>query len=252
MTMTNENEQRQWPGLSWRILVRDWKAPRQNIHDLSSDGTSWFDELVVGDWFHLEWMHGRTWWMRVGDASIYVTIPKEKQPVLQIQRGVYHACPSPEEDAQALAEVDPHDDAYGPDDLKGEYYKCLPSAEVQGAMVAVNPRDPSRIVRMVFGRRMATALLSFLVDGSNENLYVWGPTHGSYEQIAAECGIDYRRCLRGKAKLACRAWSLTFEDNDESSIVDADARAKCKAVVEHFFNGKSIDGGSVSTQGSES
>jgi hypothetical protein len=111
---TTEEKGAQWPGLSWRVLVRDWQSPHKNIHDMEGDGTSWFDELVIGDWFHLEWMHGREWWLALGDASIYITVPKDRPPVLQIQRGVYGACPSSEQDEQSLAETDPDDDPYTP------------------------------------------------------------------------------------------------------------------------------------------
>jgi hypothetical protein len=111
----------QWPGLFWRVLIRDWQSPQKNVHDIKGDGSSWFDELVVGDWFHMEWMHGRCWWLRLGDASIFVTVPKGKPPVLQIKRGVYHPCPSQEEDEQVLSETDPDDDAFAPKDPTREY-----------------------------------------------------------------------------------------------------------------------------------
>jgi len=104
-----------WPGLKWRVLARQWEHPDRAVLDIGGDGSSWFDELVVGNWLHLEWMHGRTWWLRLGDASIYVTVPKGKTPpIIQIQRGAYYECPTAELDEANLAKVDPEDDPYGP------------------------------------------------------------------------------------------------------------------------------------------
>lgn len=102
-----------WPGLSWRFLARDWNDPGRETHDLSSDGATWFDELVVGDWLHIEWMSGRRWWMRLGDASINVTIPKDRDPIVQIERFVYYQRPSPEEEERSLEDGDVNFGPYG-------------------------------------------------------------------------------------------------------------------------------------------
>jgi hypothetical protein len=48
-----------------------------------------FDELVVDQWFHLEWMDGDQWWARIGDARISVTIDESGIPTVDIERGVY-------------------------------------------------------------------------------------------------------------------------------------------------------------------
>lgn len=37
-----------------------------------------FDELVIGDWFHLEQMHAQAYWMRIGGYHIWVREEKGK------------------------------------------------------------------------------------------------------------------------------------------------------------------------------
>lgn len=105
-----------WPGLPWRFLARDWHDPDREIFHLMSDRTTWFDELAVGDWFHIEWMHGRHWWMRVGDARINVAVPKGAPPVLDIERGVYGPEPTPELMEASYAAMDNSDGPYGPEE----------------------------------------------------------------------------------------------------------------------------------------
>ena len=41
-----------------------------------------FDELVIDDWFHLEQMDTRLWWMRVGDYHLWVRIPAKGDPIV--------------------------------------------------------------------------------------------------------------------------------------------------------------------------
>ena len=36
-----------------------------------------FDELVVGDWFHMERMDKVWWWMRIGEDIYHATIAKD-------------------------------------------------------------------------------------------------------------------------------------------------------------------------------
>lgn len=57
-------------GDTWRILAQGPDGP----HDLSSDqlpGTE-FDELVVGQWIHLEQMDTNSWWMNIGGVTVWV------------------------------------------------------------------------------------------------------------------------------------------------------------------------------------
>lgn len=48
-----------------------------------------FDELVIDDWLHLEQMSDRAYWMRLGDAWIWIDIPATVAPVITIERGAY-------------------------------------------------------------------------------------------------------------------------------------------------------------------
>lgn len=111
--MSDNKPEANWPGQSWRFLVRDWQDPNREVHHLQGDGNTWFDELVVGDWLHIEWMHGRHWWMRLGDARILITIPDGKPPIIEIERDEYGIRLAPNEERQILAEIDPDDDPYG-------------------------------------------------------------------------------------------------------------------------------------------
>lgn len=70
-----------WPGYRWRILAhhtkkRGGKDPGYTGEqiDLRSDRLGdlvEFDELVIDDWFHLEQMNERHWWMGVGNGDDY-------------------------------------------------------------------------------------------------------------------------------------------------------------------------------------
>lgn len=56
------------PGSRWRILA--WAGERQHKLDLDSRAfPSVFDEIVIDDWFHLEQMDARTWWMAVSGVG---------------------------------------------------------------------------------------------------------------------------------------------------------------------------------------
>lgn len=57
--------------------------------DLEGEGV--FDELVVGEWLHLEQMDHDLWWLRVGDARILVTVAAGEEPIVDVQRGFYAA-----------------------------------------------------------------------------------------------------------------------------------------------------------------
>lgn len=78
------------PGLTWRLLAHrlpdlhlalDLRfQPPQNVE---------FDELVIGDWLHLEQMDKRYYWLRVGDVDINVYIPPNGAPEVSIERGIH-------------------------------------------------------------------------------------------------------------------------------------------------------------------
>jgi len=70
------------PGSKWRFLAH---GPTR-LH-LDDKGEYRFDELVVDDWLHIEQMSDREWWMRVGDARIWIQL--DGKPVVTITRGEY-------------------------------------------------------------------------------------------------------------------------------------------------------------------
>lgn len=50
---------------------RRWRAQWDEEHGQASVGNRGvFDELVIDDWFHLEQMDKRRWWMRIGGNVI--------------------------------------------------------------------------------------------------------------------------------------------------------------------------------------
>ena len=51
--------------------------------------TCTFDELVLDDWLHLEQMNDRSYWMRLGDAYVWIQIPAKGDPIVDIRRGEY-------------------------------------------------------------------------------------------------------------------------------------------------------------------
>lgn len=71
------------PGSEWHVQSRDG----DRVIALGNEGV--FDELVVDHWLHLEQLDERTWWMRVGDARLQVSIAKDGAVTLDVQRGFY-------------------------------------------------------------------------------------------------------------------------------------------------------------------
>jgi hypothetical protein len=68
------------PGFRWRTLA--WSpggGDKVEQEFVPTDGVC-FDELVIDDWFHLEQMSERHWWMNVGDWHIDVSIPAKGEP----------------------------------------------------------------------------------------------------------------------------------------------------------------------------
>lgn len=78
-------------GYRWRLL-----AHRKDGSDLIISNDGRFDELCLDTWFHLEEMDQGEWRMQVGDACVYVTVPKDgRDPVVFIERGYYCTCIKP-------------------------------------------------------------------------------------------------------------------------------------------------------------
>lgn len=72
------------PGSLWRILAQSYgergglevvTQPHAYPEKISVPAKGYiFDELVIDNWFHLEQMSDRSWWLRIGDADINVTV----------------------------------------------------------------------------------------------------------------------------------------------------------------------------------
>ncbi len=78
------------PGMTWRILAHKrpdsgYSYPALDLSFKPSQHVE-FDELVVGEWFHMEQMDDRFWWMRIGDVTVHVRIPARGKPVVSVER----------------------------------------------------------------------------------------------------------------------------------------------------------------------
>ncbi len=85
--MSRWRKGRFWPGRSWRVLVHRSDGTPHPIELRSEQyvARTEFDELVIGKWIHLEQMGERTWWMRVGNYTLYITIDGYGRPEVSIQ-----------------------------------------------------------------------------------------------------------------------------------------------------------------------
>lgn len=91
------------PGAPWRLRVHEWRGRQPGrregdngiAHDVTStpgarDDSEWhrthvlppteFDELVVGQWLHIEQMNARVWWMAIGGVVVHVTVDRDGRP----------------------------------------------------------------------------------------------------------------------------------------------------------------------------
>ena len=78
------------PGRHWRLLTAPRRPAPLTAEDaafVSLQNQGDFDELVVGTWFHLEQMSGRQWWMRVGDVTFGIHLPKGKPARVRLTEG---------------------------------------------------------------------------------------------------------------------------------------------------------------------
>ncbi len=84
--MTTEDEDRpgpRTPGTRWRVLAH----LNERAVELENQGV--IDEVVIDDWLHLEQMSERQWWMRLGDARIWVHIDDDGRVRVDVERGCY-------------------------------------------------------------------------------------------------------------------------------------------------------------------
>jgi len=72
-------------GYEWRFNAPSDRE-KSAFRDVRGDGKSFFDELVVDNWLHIEHMGDSTWWMRIGDAlNMHITITPEGKLNVQIE-----------------------------------------------------------------------------------------------------------------------------------------------------------------------
>lgn len=73
-----------YPYSNWRVLAFEKDGEKTEIE---KEGI--LDEVVFRDWFHLEQMTDRAWWMRIGDVRVWVSMEEEGKVKVDIERGVY-------------------------------------------------------------------------------------------------------------------------------------------------------------------
>ena len=79
------------PGSQWRVLAHRSNGDKLDFRVRPKHNLI-FDELVLDCAIHLEQMDTRNWWMQLGDAYVWITIPKKGEPQIMIERGQYCLC----------------------------------------------------------------------------------------------------------------------------------------------------------------
>ncbi len=82
----DDNEQKDAtlvPGARWRVLAHD------GTQQVELENRGILDEVVLGNWFHLEQLDDRTWWIRVGDARILAHVGQPGPLRVDVVRGFY-------------------------------------------------------------------------------------------------------------------------------------------------------------------
>ena len=83
MASNGSEGETQFPGARWRVLAHTNDRPVE----MANQGI--LDEVVVEDWLHLEQMDDRQWWMRVGDAKIWINLDADGKVRVDVERGCY-------------------------------------------------------------------------------------------------------------------------------------------------------------------
>lgn len=65
-------------GSPWRVLAHGY-GPDGETHSIEVPDTE-FDELVVGQWIHIEQMSNTTWWMCIGGVTVWVRVGRNGKP----------------------------------------------------------------------------------------------------------------------------------------------------------------------------
>ncbi len=77
------------PGYRWRWLAWNRKTGEKHTQSFDQKDDVCFDELVIDDWFHLEQMNERHWWLGLGRGGdtlhIRIQIPAKGQITVGIE-----------------------------------------------------------------------------------------------------------------------------------------------------------------------
>lgn len=73
-------------GDQWRIELKTAGVPTELR---SSSGGPVLDEVVIDEWFHIEQLDARTWWLRIGDVRIVVSPRKGNVAHVSVERGAH-------------------------------------------------------------------------------------------------------------------------------------------------------------------
>jgi hypothetical protein len=71
------------PGQQWSLLAHEGT----NSFEVENKGI--IDEVIIDSWLHLEQMDVRQWWMRLGDARIWINIEADGIARVDVERGAY-------------------------------------------------------------------------------------------------------------------------------------------------------------------
>lgn len=80
-------KRRRHPAKYWRVLAQGYTG--EDRVDVRNAGQ--FDELVVGDWLHLERMDTRVWSLIIGDHDLHLTILVPADPSKPIDVKVFES-----------------------------------------------------------------------------------------------------------------------------------------------------------------
>lgn len=80
---------RRRPGYQWRTLAHHDSVAVDSLQQrYEPKNAVCFDELVIDNWFHLEQMDDRSWWMDVGGHHINVYIPSSASKPVEVYVGI--------------------------------------------------------------------------------------------------------------------------------------------------------------------
>lgn len=78
------------PGKIWRVIAKDDSKINKEISLDSNyfeelDYETYFDELVIDKWFHLEQLNEKSYWVRINELNIFVDFKDDENPEITIR-----------------------------------------------------------------------------------------------------------------------------------------------------------------------